>query len=86
MRMLALLVLALPVAAEAGQRRQSFRVGAVVIRSARLATIIAPDGSARVRISPGVAVSLQPEGAPPRIESAAETALPAGTTAVTVHY
>jgi hypothetical protein len=87
MRMLALLaVIAVPLASHAGQRQQSFRVGAVVTRSARLQTFMAADGSARLWMSPaGAAVVQTGEGAP-RIERAAETELPAGTTRVTVHY
>jgi hypothetical protein len=87
MRMLAAVtVLVVPLAALAGQRQQSFRVGAVVTRSARLQTFMAADGSARLRMSPAGAVVVQTGEAAPRIERTAETDLPAGTTRVTVHY
>ena len=79
-------VLVVPLAALAFQRQQSFRVGAVVMRSARLLTFTAPDGSARLQISPAGPVVVQTGEAAPRIERAAETELPAGTTRVTVHY
>jgi hypothetical protein len=87
MRMLALLtIFAVPLASRAGQRRQSFRVGAVVTRSARLQAFTAADGSARLRMSPVGPVVVQTGEAAPRIERTAETELPAGTTRVTVHY
>jgi hypothetical protein len=82
----ALTLLALPLAASAGQRRQSFGVHATVIRSTRLEISARPGEPARLRVSRGQPVAVQAGDAPPRIESALETALPAGTSVVTVNY
>ena len=88
MRMLAAVaVLASPLVAFAGQRQQSFRVGAVVIRSTRLQLSTVSGGSARLHLKPYTsAVLVQPDGAPARLESGRDLDLPPGTSAVTVHY
>ena len=86
MRTLAALTLTLPLAASAGQRRQSFGVHATVIRSTRLEISTRPGEPARLRVTRGQPVAVQAGDAAPRIESGPETALPAGTSVVTVNY
>jgi hypothetical protein len=81
--MLASAWVALP--AIAGQRQQSFRVGAVVIHSARVAAATGARGM-RLHLTGRAPVFVQLDSAPPLLSAAAEVLLPHGTTTVTVHY
>jgi hypothetical protein len=73
------LLLALP--ATGAQRQRSFRVGAVVVRSAAVHV-----GAARLRLAGTTAVAVQIDSARPQLAAGAEVPLPPGTTVVTVQY
>jgi hypothetical protein len=77
-------LLALP--ALAGQRRQSFQVGAVVVRSALIRSEIGPQGASRLKLAGAPALWVQIDSAPARLVRGDEVALPEGVTRVTIQY
>jgi len=81
---LAIALLALP--ASAGQRRQSFQVGAVVIRSAQVHALVGSTGAARLRLVGARVLAVQIDSAPLRAVQTEEVALPDGARRVTIHY
>ena len=72
--------------AVAGQLRQSFRVGAVVARSALIRSELSSQGTSRLSLAGAPAVSVQIDSGPARLVRGAEIALPEGATTVTVQY
>jgi len=81
---LAIVLLALQ--ASAGQRRQSFQVGATVVRSAQVRALVSPSGAARIKLVGARAWAVQIDSAPLRPVQTEEVALPDGARRVTIHY
>ena len=81
---LALLLLGFP--AGAGQRQGSFRVEALVVRSARVQAEVRAPGSSRLLLAGPRAVAVQVDSGPIQLAAAPEVALPPAAAVVTVHY
>ena len=81
---LALVLLAFP--AGAGKRQASFRLGAVVVRSARVQAEVRASGSRRLLLAGPRAVGVQVDSGPMQLAVAAEVPLPPAAAVVTVHY
>jgi len=81
---LAIVLLALP--ASAGQRGQSFQVGAIVVRSAQVRALVGPSGATRLRLVGARVLAVQIDSAPLRAVQTEEIALPDGVRRVTIHY
>lgn len=81
---LALVLLAFP--AGAGQRQGSFRLGALVVRSARLRTEVRVPGSSRLLLAGPRIVAVQVDSGPMQLAAALEVPLPPAAAMVTVHY
>ena len=82
---LAIALLALPLSA--AQRRQSFQVGAVVVRSAVVHALVSASGAARLRLTGAPALTVQIDSTPVQaVAGAAEVAVPPGTILVTIQY
>ena len=83
MRLAVAMILAfcsVPIPASAGQRRNTFRVGAVVVRSSTVRAT-----PARLSFAAKGPVLVAIDGAPPRLVDA-DLALPPGTVRVTIQY
>jgi hypothetical protein len=81
---LALLLLGFP--AGAGQHQESFRLGAVVVRPARVQTEVRASGSRRLLLAGPRAMGVQVDSGPVHLIAAADLALPPAAAVVTVHY
>jgi hypothetical protein len=81
---LALFALALPVSA--AQRKHSFQVGAVVIRSAVVRSVLTVSGGTQLRLTGPRAARVEVDSAPLQATAAGDLVLPSGTRTVIIQY
>jgi hypothetical protein len=81
---LALFALALPLSA--AQRKHSFQVRAMVIRSAVVRSVATVSGGTQLRLTGPRAPRVEVDSAPLQTTAAGDLALPPGTRMVTIQY